>query len=143
MYDDPAGGTHHAFRATGSGYCIINDLAITAETLLARRQVDRVLILDLDVHQGDGTAAIMGGREDVFTCSFHAENNFPSRKQCSTLDVGFEDGTTDDGYLRCAPVNHGASACNGLDVFEDDACKAWPRLPQLYLDIPSFDPCLV
>lgn len=93
-----AGGTHHAHRDAGSGFCIINDLAITAEVLLKRRLVNRVLILDLDVHQGDGTATIFQGRSDVYTCSFHAANNFPTRKQRSTLDISFSDGTGDDVY---------------------------------------------
>lgn len=100
-----AGGTHHAFPAAGSGFCIINDLAVTANVLLATSQrVDRVFVLDLDVHQGDGTAACLSGREDVFTCSFHAEKNFPARKQQSTLDVPLPDGMGDDAYLRCAVV---------------------------------------
>ncbi|GAB4813155.1 hypothetical protein N2152v2_000201 [Parachlorella kessleri] len=98
-----AGGTHHAFPAHGSGFCILNDLAITAEYLLRLGTVQRVLILDLDVHQardiGDGTAAIFQGRSDVFTLSVHAERNFPSRKQRSHLDVGLPDGTGDAEYL--------------------------------------------
>ena len=99
-----AGGTHHAFPAAGSGFCIINDLALTANTLLATSpRVSRVLILDLDVHQGDGTAACMAGREDVFTCCFHAARNFPARKERSTLDVPLPDGMGDAAYLRCAP----------------------------------------
>ena len=72
-------GTHHAFPSGGSGYCILNDLAVTAEVLLNEGKVSRVLILDLDVHQGDGTAACFSGREDVFTLSVHCESNFPSR----------------------------------------------------------------
>ncbi|DBA88559.1 hypothetical protein WJX79_002699 [Trebouxia sp. C0005] len=95
-----AGGTHHAFPSFGSGFCILNDLAVTAEVLLHRNAVDRVLILDLDVHQGDGTAFIFQGRKDVFTLSMHAANNFPARKQNSTLDVPLPDGMEDDDYLR-------------------------------------------
>ena len=100
MAVNTAGGTHHAFADGGSGFCIINDLAITANTLLARGDVSRVLILDLDVHQGDGTASIFEGSSVVYTCSFHAENNFPTRKQRSTLDVGLADHTGDDAYCR-------------------------------------------
>lgn len=96
-----AGGTHHAYPDFGSGFCILNDLAITAEELLKRGSVQRVLILDLDVHQGDGTAYIFNGRRDVFTLSVHCESNFPVRKQQSTLDVGLRDGTGDTEYL-CA-----------------------------------------
>ncbi|PNH03939.1 hypothetical protein TSOC_009972, partial [Tetrabaena socialis] len=94
-----AGGTHHAFPAHGSGYCILNDLAVASEALLAEGLVRRVLILDLDVHQGDGTAAIFSGRPEVFTLSVHAQSNFPTRKQRSTLDVGLPDGTADGPYL--------------------------------------------
>ncbi|KAG1653951.1 hypothetical protein FOA52_002848 [Chlamydomonas sp. UWO 241] len=94
-----AGGTHHAFPSFGSGYCILNDLAVTTELLIAEGAVRRVLVLDLDVHQGDGTAAIFAGRKDVFTLSVHCESNFPARKQASTLDIGLPDGTGDDAYL--------------------------------------------
>ncbi|KAG2431189.1 hypothetical protein HXX76_009717 [Chlamydomonas incerta] len=94
-----AGGTHHAFPAHGSGYCILNDLAVTAEVLLAEGAVRRVLVLDLDVHQGDGTAFIFHDRPDVFTLSVHAASNFPARKQRSTLDVPLPDGTPDATYL--------------------------------------------
>ena len=94
-----AGGTHHAFLGEGSGYCIFNDLAICAEVALGRPGVNRILILDLDVHQGDGTAEIFDGDERVFTLSLHGKNNFPFRKKSSDLDIGFEDGTTDEEYL--------------------------------------------
>ncbi|KAF8055474.1 hypothetical protein HT031_006733 [Scenedesmus sp. PABB004] len=95
-----AGGTHHAFADAGSGFCILNDLAFTAATLLAEGAASRVLILDLDVHQGDGTAAICADlRPHVFTLSVHAANNFPARKQASDLDVALPDGTADDAYL--------------------------------------------
>eukprot|EP00884_Botryococcus_braunii_P005823 jgi/Botrbrau1/15241/Bobra.0149s0093.3 len=94
-----AGGTHHAFPAHGSGFCILNDLAICAETLLAEGVVSRVLIFDLDVHQGDGTAFIFTGRSDVYTVSVHAASNFPARKQCSHLDVPLPDRLGDEAYL--------------------------------------------
>ena len=95
-----AGGTHHAFADSGSGFCILNDLAITAESLLLRGACNRILILDLDVHQGDGTASLFQNRTDVFTLSIHAANNFPARKQLSHLDIGLPDGTEDDEYLK-------------------------------------------
>lgn len=94
-----AGGSHHALADTGAGYCVFNDLAIAANRLIAERDAARILILDLDVHQGDGTASLLAGREDIFTLSIHAEKNFPVRKARSTLDIGLDDGTGDDAYL--------------------------------------------
>lgn len=94
-----AGGTHHAHYDFGSGFCILNDLAITARALHAGGLVKRVLIFDCDVHQGDGTAAILAGDPDLFTCSIHCEKNFPTRKSRSDLDVGLPVGLEDDGYL--------------------------------------------
>jgi acetoin utilization deacetylase AcuC-like enzyme len=78
---------------------VFNDLAITANRLIAEGDAARVLILDLDVHQGDGTAALMAGRADIFTLSVHAEKNFPARKARSSLDIGLADGTGDTAYL--------------------------------------------
>lgn len=94
-----AGGSHHALHDTGAGYCVFNDLAIAANRLIAEGDAARILILDLDVHQGDGTASLMAGRGDIFTLSIHAEKNFPLRKARSTLDIGLDDGTGDDVYL--------------------------------------------
>ena len=94
-----AGGTHHAHYDFGSGFCILNDLAITARALRAGGLVNRVLIFDCDVHQGDGTAAILADDPDLFTCSIHCEKNFPTRKSRSDLDVGLPVGLEDDGYL--------------------------------------------
>lgn len=94
-----AGGSHHALYDTGAGYCIFNDLAITANRLLAEGRVRHVLIVDLDVHQGDGTASLMAGRHDVTTFSIHGEKNFPARKAQSSMDIGLPDGTGDDAYL--------------------------------------------
>jgi acetoin utilization deacetylase AcuC-like enzyme len=94
-----AGGTHHAHREFGSGYCIFNDLAICARQALAHWGCKRICILDLDVHQGDGTAAIFEDDPAVFTCSLHAARNFPFRKQASDLDVPLPDGMTDADYL--------------------------------------------
>lgn len=94
-----AGGSHHALGDTGAGYCVFNDLAIAANRLVTEGDAARILILDLDVHQGDGTASLMAGRDDIFTLSIHAEKNFPVRKARSTLDIGLEDGTGDAAYL--------------------------------------------
>ena len=94
-----AGGSHHALHDTGAGYCVFNDLAIAANRLIAEGDAARILILDLDVHQGDGTASLMAGRGDIFTLSIHAEKNFPVRKARSTLDIGLDDGTDDAAYL--------------------------------------------
>ena len=95
-----AGGTHHAYRDFGSGYCIFNDLALCALHALERPEVNRILIIDLDVHQGDGTAAMLGEVPGVVTCSVHGEKNFPTRKQSSVLDIALPDDTGDDEYLQ-------------------------------------------
>jgi len=95
-----AAGSHHALHDTGAGYCVFNDLAVTANRLIAERHAARVLIVDLDVHQGDGTASLTAGREDIFTLSLHAERNFPVRKARSSLDIALADGTDDAGYME-------------------------------------------
>ena len=95
-----AGGTHHAFHDFGSGYCIFNDLAVTARALRRAGRVRRVLIVDLDVHQGDGTASILQDDPDLFTFSMHCDANFPFHKQQSDLDVPLPVGMEDDEYLR-------------------------------------------
>lgn len=98
-----AGGTHHASRARGAGYCVFNDAAVAARVIqadaAATRARVRVAVIDLDVHQGDGTAQILGGDDSVFTLSMHGEKNFPFRKQAGHLDIGLPDGTGDDAYL--------------------------------------------
>lgn len=95
-----AAGSHHALHDTGAGYCVFNDLAVTANRLIAERHAARVLIVDCDVHQGDGTASLTAGREDIFTLSLHAEKNFPVRKARSSLDIALPDGLDDDGYME-------------------------------------------
>ncbi|WP_343525924.1 histone deacetylase [Sphingomonas sp.] len=95
-----AGGSHHALATTGAGYCVFNDLAVAAVRLVEEGTVERVAIVDCDVHQGDGTAALTAGRPDIVTYSIHAEKNFPARKARSTLDVGLPDGVDDDAYLE-------------------------------------------
>ncbi|MCP2731745.1 histone deacetylase family protein [Limnofasciculus baicalensis] len=95
-----AGGTHHAFPSYGSGFCIFNDLAISARLLQQLGLVQKILILDLDVHQGDGTAFIFQEDNTVFTFSMHCEVNFPGTKQKSDLDVPLPVGMDDDSYLQ-------------------------------------------
>ena len=95
-----AGGTHHAFRAEGSGFCVFNDIAVAIEFLRSQGRIGKAAVIDLDVHQGDGTAQIFEADPDVFTVSLHCRSNFPFRKQRSKLDVELADGTTDDEYLR-------------------------------------------
>jgi acetoin utilization deacetylase AcuC-like enzyme len=96
------GGTHHAFASHGSGFTIFNDLAVTAQWLIDTEAlgVKQVLILDLDVHQGDGTAAIFAEQREVYTVSMHCESNFPFQKQVSDLDISLPDGTADKEYLQ-------------------------------------------
>jgi len=94
-----AGGTHHAFPGHGSGFCIFNDVAVAARLLLAEAAVQRVMVVDLDVHQGDGTAAIFAGDARVFTFSMHAAANFPLHKQRSDHDLALPDGLEDGAYL--------------------------------------------
>ncbi|XP_073343027.1 uncharacterized protein SYNPCC7002_A1628 [Pagrus major] len=94
-----AGGTHHAFPSFGSGFCLLNDLAVAAKCLISSSPRRKVLIVDLDVHQGDGTAFIFKEEPCVFTFSVHCGKNFPLRKQQSDLDVSVEDGLEDKEYL--------------------------------------------
>ena len=94
-----AGGSHHAFAAYGSGFCIFNDVAVAARVLLREGLVARVLVVDLDVHQGDGTAAIFADDPRVFTFSMHCRTNFPLRKQQSDLDLALDGGLEDEPYL--------------------------------------------
>lgn len=95
-----AGGTHHAGSHWGEGYCVFNDTAVAAREMQARGAVARVLILDCDVHQGNGTAEIFAADPSVFTMSIHGARNFPLRKHPGSLDIAVEDGTGDDDYLR-------------------------------------------
>ncbi len=94
-----AGGSHHALADTGAGYCVFNDLAVAALRLVEEGTTARVLIVDVDVHQGDGTAALTAGHPQIATFSIHAEKNFPARKAQSTLDVPLADAVGDDAYL--------------------------------------------
>jgi acetoin utilization deacetylase AcuC-like enzyme len=94
-----AGGTHHAFADAGAGYCVFNDSAVAARAMQAEGRIRRAVIIDGDVHQGDGTAAILQGDATIFTLSIHGEKNFPFHKQRSDLDIELPDGTEDDAYL--------------------------------------------
>jgi acetoin utilization deacetylase AcuC-like enzyme len=94
-----AGGTHHAFYAEGSGYCIFNDICVAINSLRAESGLGRAAVIDLDVHQGDGTAALMSGDPLTMTFSAHGRHNFPFRKQQSKIDMEFENGTGDEEYL--------------------------------------------
>lgn len=125
-----AGGTHHAGWKHGEGFCVFNDSALALRTLQSEGRVQRAVILDCDVHQGNGTAEIFDGDDTVFTFSIHGAKNFPLRKHPSTLDIGLPDGTTDAAYL--AALEHGVRIAleraqpdfvlyiAGADPFHDD-----------------------
>lgn len=95
-----AGGTHHSFTYKGEGFCVLNDIAIAANYLLDRQLAQKILIVDLDVHQGNGTAQIFRKEERVFTFSMHGAKNYPLRKEKSDLDIGLPDKTGDEAYLN-------------------------------------------
>jgi acetoin utilization deacetylase AcuC-like enzyme len=95
-----AGGSHHAFPNSGNGYCVFNDVAVAAYNLLDKHQVKKILIFDLDVHQGDGTAKIFENNEKVYTLSIHSKKNYPLIKQKSDQDIEVEDDITDEEYLN-------------------------------------------
>lgn len=124
-----AGGTHHAFRDRGEGFCVFNDAAVAALAMRAEGRVERVAIVDCDVHQGNGTAAILAKRADCFTFSIHGARNFPFDKETSGLDVELPDGTSDDAYLTALDdalalvFRHQPDLViylAGADPFEDD-----------------------
>ena len=125
-----AGGTHHAHHDYGAGFCVFNDMAYAAMRLIQEGQAGRVLILDGDVHQGDGTATILSGRAEIYTCSLHCEANYPYEKARSDRDVILPDGMTDDAYLKVMAVLLEELAAEvrpdlviydaGIDVHQDD-----------------------
>ena len=125
-----AGGTHHACSDHGEGFCIFNDSAVAARELQARGLVQRVLVIDCDVHQGNGTAEITRGDDSIFTFSIHGEKNFPFRKEQSDLDIGLGDGAGDAMYLaalegglmEAIERSHADLAIYlaGADPYEDD-----------------------
>ncbi len=94
-----AGGSHHAFAGAGTGFCVFNDVAVAARLLLAEGLIGRALVVDLDVHQGDGTAAMLADEPRAFTFSVHCRTNFPARKQQSDLDLALDAGVGDADYL--------------------------------------------
>jgi acetoin utilization deacetylase AcuC-like enzyme len=136
-----AGGTHHAGTSRGEGYCVFNDTAVAAREMQARGGVRRVLILDCDVHQGNGTAEIFAADPSVFTMSIHGARNFPLRKHPSSLDVPLDDGADDAAYLDAlAPAVHESFRRGrpdlvfyiaGADPYEHD------RLGRLRLSMPG------
>jgi acetoin utilization deacetylase AcuC-like enzyme len=95
-----AGGTHHSFAERGEGFCVFNDLAVASRKAMAEGLAEKILIVDLDVHQGNGTAKIFEDEPNVFTLSVHGERNYPFQKEKSDLDIGLPDGTTDEQYLE-------------------------------------------
>ena len=95
-----AGGTHHAFYDRGEAFCMLNDQAIAANYLIKKKLAERIMIIDLDVHQGNGTASIFKSNPKVFTISFHGKKNYPFRKEKSDVDIEFEDNTDDELYLK-------------------------------------------
>jgi acetoin utilization deacetylase AcuC-like enzyme len=129
-----AGGTHHAYAYKGSGYCVFNDVAVAARLMQAewhrhRRQLLRVIVIDLDVHQGNGTASIFQDDPTVFTLSLHGAKNFPFRKEASDLDVELPDGCTDEPYLKA------------LDTALDEAFgRHGPTPPALAFYLAGADP---
>ncbi|HRI21295.1 MAG TPA: histone deacetylase [Panacibacter sp.] len=94
-----AGGTHHAFADKGEGFCLLNDMAVAANYLLHKNDADKILIIDLDVHQGNGTAKLFEKESRVFTFSMHGAHNYPFHKEQSSLDIPLADGTNDETYL--------------------------------------------
>ncbi|MBP9883340.1 MAG: histone deacetylase [Chitinophagales bacterium] len=111
-----AGGTHHAFADKGEGFCLLNDCAIAANYLLHKNKTEKILIVDLDVHQGQGTAKIFEREPRVFTFSMHGKNNYPLHKEKSTLDVELPDGMIDEDYLALL-YNHLPAI---IDSFQPD-----------------------
>ena len=95
-----AGGTHHAFFNRGEAFCMLNDQAIGANYLLENKLARKIMIIDLDVHQGNGTASLFNSNTNVFTISFHGKKNYPFRKEKSDLDIEFNDNTKDEEYLK-------------------------------------------
>jgi acetoin utilization deacetylase AcuC-like enzyme len=115
-----SGGTHHAFPDHGAGYCIFNDIAVAIRALQAEGRARRIVVVDCDVHQGDGTAAIFAGDSSVFTSSIHGAKNFPLHKERSDLDVALPDGTSDADYLNALEIGLERSlalACADLAIY--------------------------
>jgi acetoin utilization deacetylase AcuC-like enzyme len=111
-----AGGTHHAYADHGEGYCVFNDSAVAARAMQAERRASRIVIIDCDVHQGNGTAAILAGDATIFTFSIHGAKNFPFHKERSDLDIALDDGAGDAEYL--AALDHGL--CQAIELSRAD-----------------------
>ncbi|WP_417692729.1 histone deacetylase [Roseibium sp.] len=137
MAANTAGGSHHARRKQGAGFCVFNDVAVAIRVMQADGVIDRALVIDLDVHQGDGTAEIFTGDPSVFTLSLHAEKNYPMQKVPSSLDVALPDGLDDEGYLEAlAPAMEKAFSAGPFDiVFFNAGVDPWEgdRLGRLSL----------
>jgi len=124
------GGFHHAFRDHGEGFCAINDIAVAILTLQSEGLISKAMVVDLDVHHGNGTASIFSGQREVFTLSLHQENNYPSKKPPSTLDIGLADGTGDMEYIARLKAAYEPAAAGfrpdlivyvaGVDPYYDD-----------------------
>lgn len=110
-----AGGTHHAHADRGEGYCVFNDIAVATRYLQKHRLAQRIAIIDLDVHQGNGNSSILGEDENVFILSVHGEKNYPFRKVPSTLDIGLADGAGDDEFLEAVKLG-----LRAIDRFQPD-----------------------
>lgn len=125
-----AGGTHHAFPDHGEGFCVFNDVAIAIKMLKASMWIKKVLIVDCDVHQGNGTASIFADDDDVYTFSMHGEKNYPFKKPPSTLDIPLPDHTKDDMYIKTLKIALEdiftefqpdiVFYLGGIDILEDD-----------------------
>lgn len=125
-----AGGTHHAFADHGEGFCLINDFAVAANYLLYKNLAEQILIIDLDVHQGNGTAKLFEHQPKVFTFSMHGKHNYPFHKEISDLDIELEDGTDEETYLNLLKENLPALIKNikpdfafflsGVDILDTD-----------------------
>lgn len=125
-----AGGTHHAFADRGEGFCLLNDFAVAANYLLSEQLAAKILIIDLDVHQGNGTASIFANNKNVFTFSMHGGHNYPFHKEKSDMDISLPDGVTDEYYLESLSIAlKDISACfkpdfvfylSGVDVLHTD-----------------------
>ena len=125
-----AGGTHHAFADRGEGFCMLNDMAIASNYLLHHQLAKKILIIDLDVHQGNGTAKLFEGKPDVFTFSMHGQHNYPFHKETSDLDIGLLDGCNTATYIKLLKYNLStlitsvqpdfAFFLSGVDILETD-----------------------
>ena len=144
-----AGGTHHAFYNRGEAFCMLNDQAIAANYLLDKKMADKILIIDLDVHQGNGTASLFNSNPNVFTLSFHGKKNYPFRKEKSDLDVEFNDKTGDIEYLKVLKETIPRVVDNfqpnfifylsGVDVLDNDKLGRLSPVSYTHLTLPTIE----